>query len=109
MFLMNGMKATLRQYNRDENESYFDDQSYQDIPIKLIPYNADGKILFDTVTTKEATGYYQLPRWVDVQVGDQILFKGKFGEIKNAQFQTVMEVKDNYLFNHIENKIVAIK
>lgn len=109
MFLMNGMKATLRQYNRESNNEYFDDQNFKDVQIKLIPYNADSRINFDTVTTKEATGYYQLPRWVDVQVGDQILFKGKFNEIKDAQFQTVLEVKDNYLFNHVENKIVAIK
>lgn len=109
MFLVNGMNATLRQFNREENESYFDDQNFKEIKIKVCPYNADGTIQFDPVTTKEAKGYYQLPNWVDVQVGDQILFKGKFGTIKNAQFQTVLEVKDNYLFNHIENIIVAVK
>lgn len=108
MFLANGLKATLRQYNRNENDEVFDDQNSSDITIKCCPYNLDGRIAFDEYTTREATGYYQLPRWVNVKVGDQILFNGKWNN-DNNQFQTVLEVKEKWLFNHIENIVVAVK
>ena len=39
MFLVNGMKAKLRQFNRNEDNNVFDDQNYKDIYIKCCPYN----------------------------------------------------------------------
>ena len=43
MFLIRGQKAILRQFNRTDNTNVFDDQNYQDIPIKCCPYDIDRK------------------------------------------------------------------
>ena len=105
MFLINGIKCTLRQFNRNETNNPYDDQDYKDVFIKCCPYDVDQTIVFGTYTVPEATGYYQLPRWVDVREGDQLIFKTKTREIVH----TVLSVQDEWLFNRIENYIVAVK
>lgn len=109
MFLVNGMKAKLRQFNRDEDNNVFDDQNYKENPIKCCPYNVDEGIRFGIYTVPEATGYYQVPRWVDVREGDQIMFLGSDGEIINDRVHTILKVQDEWLFNRVENKILAVK
>lgn len=106
MFLVNSFKATLRQYNREENNKVFDDTNYKEVTIKCCPYNADAKINFDIYTTREATGFYQVPRWVDVRVGDQIKLLGKYSD---NEFHTILDVKDEWIFNRVENKVLAVK
>lgn len=109
MFLINGMKATLRQFNREEDNAVFDDQNYRDITIKCCPFDVDSSINFGVYTHPEATGYYQVPNWVDVKEGDQIQFLGKFGNESDNDFHTILKVSDGYLFNNIENYIIAVK
>ena len=101
MFLVNGMKATLRQFNRTDNDNPYDDLNYKETLIKCCPYNVDQTINFGVYTVPEATGYYQVPRWVDVKEGDQLIF--------NNKVHTILKVQDNWIFNRIENYIIAIK
>lgn len=110
MFLVNGMKATLRQFNRKDNSEVFDDQNYKDIPIKICPYDGDVSISFGKYSVPEATGYYIVPRYVDVREGDQITFLGNKLDknFVNHTF-TILKVTDEWLFNRVENKIIAIK
>lgn len=111
MFLVNGMKAKLRQFNRDENNNIFDDQEYKETIIKCCPYDVDNSINFGIYTHDEAIGYYQVPRTVDVRVGDQIIFLG--GKIKATNFEeevhTILKVYDSYIYNRIENYIIMVK
>lgn len=109
MFLINGMKAKLRLFNRTDNEEVFDDQNFQDVFIKCCPYNSDQCINFGIYTIPEATGYYQVPRWVNVKPGDQITFLGKTGDIIDEQVHTILKVYDEWYFNRVENKILVIK
>ena len=109
MFLVNGMKAKLRQFNRNEDNNVFDDQNYKDIYIKCCPYNSDQGINFGIYTVPEATGYYQVPRWVDVQEGDQVIFIGKKLAPVREQTHTILKVYDEWYFNRVENKILVIK
>lgn len=109
MFLINGMKAKLRLFNRTDNEEVFDDQNFQDVFIKCCPYNADQGINFGIYTIPEATGYYQVPRWVNVKPGDQITFLGKPGDVIDEQVHTILKVYDEWYFNRVENKILVIK
>lgn len=108
MFLVNKMKATLRQYNRKNNDEFFDDTNYREINIWCCPYDKDDKINFSEYTTNEATGYYQVSKDTDIRVGDQIKFEGTYNSTPD-DFHTVLEVKDEWIFNHIENKIAAVK
>lgn len=101
MFLVNGLKATLIQYNRDDDSSIYDDQNRKSKPIKLCPYNVDDAIKFGIYTIPEATGYFQVPRKTDVAIGDQIVFRNKT--------YTVLKVQESWIFNRIENKILAVK
>lgn len=105
MFLVNGIKCTLRQFNREENNSVYDDQNYKDVSIKCCPYDVDQAIRYGIYTIPEAKGYYQLPRWVDVREGDQIIIKTKTREIVH----TILKVQDEWVFNRVENYIVAVK
>lgn len=105
MFLVNGIKCTLRQFNRTNNNSVYDDQNFKEVPIKCCPYNVDQAISFGIYTIPEATGYYQVPRWVDVREGDQIIFKQHNREI----VYTILKVQDEWIFNRIENYILAVK
>jgi hypothetical protein len=100
MFLTNGIKAELIQFNRNTS-SYYDDQDKQSIEIKVIPYNADQTISFGNYSVPEATGYFILRRDVDVKEGDQLVFKGRT--------YTILKVMDNWLYNRIENIGVAVK
>lgn len=110
MFLINGLKATLRQFNREDTDSVFDDQNYKEISIKCCPYDVDQAIRYGIYTHPEATGYYQVPRWVDVRQGDQIIFHGrKIDKDYKEQIHTILEVKDEWYFNRVENKILIVK
>lgn len=99
MFLVNPLKAKLYQYNRNINDVY-DDEDIEEVPLKLCPYNADTKQKFSEDTVVKAKGYYIVKRDTDIREGDQIEFRGK-------RF-TVLEVIDNWIFNRIENIIIAI-
>lgn len=101
MFLVNGLKATLIQYNRDTDSSIYDDQNRNSQKIKLCPYDVNDAIKFGIYTIPEATGYFQVSRKVDVLEGDQIIFRDKT--------YTVLKVQDNWIFNRVENKILAVK
>ena len=101
MYLVNGLKAKLKQYNREEELSVYDDTRYSDINIKLCPYNVKNGIHYDIVTTPEATGYYTVKRNVDVREGDQVVF--------NNKTYTILEVTPNYIFNKIENQIISVR
>lgn len=106
MFLVSGIKATLRQFNRTDNDSVYDDQNYKETTIKCCPYNVDQAIRFGIYTVPEATGYYQVPRWVDVREGDQIILQGKYS---NGIVHTILKVQDEWIFNRVENYIIAVK
>jgi hypothetical protein len=105
MFLVNGIKCTLRQFNRTESDSAYDDQNYKDTPIKVCPYNVDQAVRYGIYTIPEATGYYQLPRWVNVREGDQIIFNNHGEQVVH----TILKVQDEWIFNRVENYICAVK
>lgn len=101
MFLINGLKAILIQYNREDDTSMYDDQNKKKQPIKVCPYDISNGIKFGIYTVPEATGYYQVGRKVDVKEGDQLIFRG--------ETYTILKVQDNWIFNRVENKILAVK
>lgn len=106
MFIVNGQKATLYQFNREADNSVFDDQNFKTIDIKCCPYDISQGIRYGIYTVPEAKGYYQVPRHIDVREGDQIVFKGKNSDqIKH----TILNVQDNWFFNRVENKVLAVK
>ena len=111
MFLINGMKATLRQFNRKPNTNAYDDQNYQDIIIKCCPYDIAQGIRFGIYSHPEAKGYYMVRRWVDVQEGDQIIFIGNHVSNKNVDTKkhTILEVDEAWIFNRIEYKVIQVK
>lgn len=100
MFLTNGMKATLIQYNRNSSQ-YYDDEDKQSQNIKVIPYNVDDAIRFGIYTVPEATGYFIVRRNTDIKEGDQIVWRDKT--------YTVLRVADSWIYNRIENLEVAVK
>ena len=106
MFLINGMKATLIKYNREESNKYYDDQNKEEVTIKVCPYDVEQAIKFGIYTTPESTGYYQVSRFVDVREGDQLIFLGKYSD---GIVHTVLRVEDNWLFNRVENYILVVK
>lgn len=101
MFLVNGMKATLIQYNRNNSNSIYDDEDQTTKTIKICPYNVDNAIRFETYTVPEATGYFITKRQYDVAEGDQLEFLGKT--------YTILKVMDGWQFNRIENYVLAVK
>lgn len=101
MFLVNGMKATLIQYNRNDVNSIYDDEDQKTVTIKICPYNVDNDINFGTYTVPEASGYFITKRQYDVQEGDQIEFMNKT--------YTILRVMDGWQFNRIENYVLAVK
>ena len=111
MFIINGQKAILRQFNRTDNTNVFDDQNFADIPIKCCAYDVDMSVRFGIYTIPEAIGYFQVPRYVDVQEGDQIIFAQNIINDKEekAHTYTILKVYDEFLFNRVENKILAVK
>ena len=100
MFLTNGMKADLIQYNRNSSQ-YYDDEDKQTLKIKVIPYNVDDAIRFGMYTVPEATGYFIVKRNTPIKEGDQIVFRNKT--------YTVLKVSDNWIFNRIESLEIAVK
>jgi hypothetical protein len=100
MFLTNGIKATLIQYNRNSSE-FYDDEDKQTKTIKVIPYNVDDAIRFGMYTVPEATGYFIVKRNTDIREGDQIVFRNKT--------YTVLKLSDNWIFNRVESIEVAVK
>ena len=101
MILVNSQKATLRQFNRDTEENYFDDQNYQDITIKVVPYDVNDNIRFGIYTVPEATGYFIVKRNTPIKEGDQIIWRGKT--------YTVLKVAEEWIFNRVESLEVAVK
>ena len=100
MFLTNAMKGTLKKYNRSGTGVY-DDEYTKEVPIKICPYNQDVRVAFGVYTIPEAEGYYIVKSKTDVQEGDQITFMNKT--------YTVIKVKDNWIWNKIENYTVAVR
>lgn len=109
MFLVNGQKAILRKYKKSTD--VFDDREYEDVIIKCCPYNVDQGIMFGKYTIPEATGYYQVSRFIDVKEGDQIYFVGKSKEttFNESKCNTILKVQDEWCFNRVENYILAVK
>ncbi len=101
MFLVNGKKATLIQYNRNNKKDIYDDEDTQTTQIVLCPYNQDISVSFGAYSVPDASGYFILKRCVDVKEGDQIEFNGKTF--------TILDVRDNWIFNRIESFTVAVK
>lgn len=108
MFLINGQKAILRQFNRKSNDNVFDDQNYREIPIKLCPYNISLSINFGKYSVPNAKGYFQIPRNIDVREGDQIIFKNRCEKKSSRDVHTILNVDENWIFNRIESYIVAV-
>lgn len=100
MFNVNGMWATLIQNNRGESE-YYDDQDKRFKKIKVCPYNADMSVRFGTDTVPEAKGYFIVKGNTPVKEGDQLIFKG-------TTF-SIIDVKDNWVWNKLANIIIAVK
>ena len=116
MFLINGMKATLRQFNRPSDDSQpnnnvYDDRDYKDIIIKCCPYDITQGVAFGIYTHPEATGYYMVRRWVDVREGDQITFIGNYvkQDTVDTKKHTILKVDEAWIFNRIEYKVIQVK
>jgi hypothetical protein len=107
MFLVNGLKATLTKYNRNADKGFYNDTDTTEVTIKLCPYNVDEKVNFGTKAVPEATGYYIVHRKTDVKEGDTIKFIGKYNA--NSDTYVILKVQDGWLFNRVENKILAVK
>ena len=100
MFNVNGMWATLIQNNRGESE-YYDDQDKRFKRIKVCPYNADMSVRFGTYTVPEAKGYFIVKGNTPVKEGDQLQFEGRTFSI--------IDVKDEWIWNKLANIIIAVK
>lgn len=101
MFLVNGKKANLLQYNRSEGNDIYDDEDIKTTEIVLCPYNQDINVAFGKYTVPEAEGYFIIKRATDVKEGDQIEYDGRV--------YTILQVRDNWIFNRIESYTVAVK
>lgn len=101
MFLVNGHKAKLIQFNRNGKSLAYDDEDKQSIEIKIIPYNVDDSINFGTYSVPEATGYFMIRRNIDVKEGDQIEY--------NNRIYTILKVAEKWIYNRIEYQMVFVK
>lgn len=101
MYNVNGMKATLIQFNRNNENAIYDDQDTKEVDIVVCPYNVDQAIMYGIYTIPEAKGYFILKNNVDVREGDQIIFK--------EHTYTILEVKDNWIWNKLANISIAVK
>lgn len=101
MFLTNGMKATLIQNNRSNDNSPYDDQDKKSVDIVVCPYNVDQAVRFGVYTVPEAKGYFIVKNTVDVKEGDQLVF--------NDITYSILDVQDNWMWNKIANFIIAVK
>ena len=101
MYNVNGMVATLLQFNRNDEESIYDDQDKQELDIVVCPFNVDQAISYGIYTVPEATGYFIIKTKVDVREGDQLIF--------NNNKYTILKVQDNWLWNKVANISIAVK
>ena len=106
MFIVNGMKATLIRYNQNNDTNVYDDEPRVTKTIKCCPYDISQGIRFGIYSVPEAKGYYQVSRNLDVREGDQLIFLGKNTD---NLVHTILNVQDNWIFNRVENKILAVK
>lgn len=100
MYNVNGMKAILVQNNRGKSD-YYDDQDKKQVKVKVCPYNADMSVRFGTYTVPEAKGYFIVKSKTPVKEGDQLIFDGRTFSI--------IDVKDNWVWNKLANIIIAVK
>lgn len=101
MFLTNGMKATLIQNNRSNENNPYDDQDKRSVEIVVCPYNVDQAVRFGVYTVPEAKGYFIVKNTVDVKEGDQLVF--------NDITYSILDVQDSWIWNKIANYIIAVK
>ena len=101
MYNVNGKIATLIQYNRNDENSIYDDEDKKELDIVVCPYNVDQAIRFGIYTMPEATGYFIIKSKVDVREGDQLIF--------NNQEYTILKVQDNWIWNKLANISIAVK
>lgn len=101
MFLTNGMKATLIQNNRSNENNPYDDQDKKSVDIIVCPYNVDQAVRFGVYTVPEAKGYFIVKNTVDVKEGDQLVF--------NDITYSILDVQDSWIWNKIANYIIAVK
>ena len=100
MFNVSGFKAISIQNNRGESD-YYDDQDKREVKIKLCPYNADMSVKFGINTIPEAKGYFIVKSKTPIKEGDQIIFEGRT--------LSVIEVRDEWIWNKLANIIIAVK
>lgn len=100
MFNTNGLSAILVQNNRGTS-TYYDDQDKTEIEIKVCPYNQDQIVRFGIDTTSDAKGYFIVKKDTPVREGDQLIF--------NDKTYSIIEVRDNWLWNKIANIILIVK
>ena len=101
MFLVNGFKAKLVQYNRSYKSLAYDDEDKKTVSIKVIPYNIDDSGSFGAYTMPEASGYFSIRRNVDVKEGDEIIY--------NNKTYSVVKVTEKWIYNRIEYKVAFVK
>ena len=102
MYNVNGMVATLVQFNRtNDDENIYDDQDTKELDIVVCPYNVDQAVRFGIYTIPEATGYFIIKSKVDVREGDQLIF--------NNNEYTILKVQDNWIWNKVANISIAVK
>jgi hypothetical protein len=102
MYLFNPKKAQLIKKNRSTEEFVYDDEDVSEpITIDVIPYNVDQALQYGIYTVPEATGYFIVRSKLDIREGDMIIFQGR-------QY-SVLHIRDNWVFNKVENIEVAIK
>lgn len=102
MFNVNGIPAVLIQNNRNTDENvYYDDQDKQEVDVVVCPYNADVSADFGTDTIAQAKGYFIVKAETPVKEGDQIIIGG--------ETFSVIGLKDNWIWNKVVNKTLAIK
>lgn len=100
MYITNGLSATLVKYNR-KGTGVWDDEYTESEDIVLCPYNQDVSVGFGVYTVPEAKGYFIVKNNVDVKEGDQVIF--------NNETYTIIDVKDNWIWNKIVNYTIAVK
>lgn len=107
MFLTNAMRGTLIKRNRgvyqdgEEVNLVYDDEDMQQVPCKVCPYNQDIRVAFGVYTIPEAKGYFIIKCPTDIKEGDQLIF--------GDRTYSIIEVRDNWIWNKVENYTVAVK
>ena len=102
MFNINGIPAVLIQNNRTStNDDYYDDQNKQEVNIVVCPYNADVSVKFGTDTIAQDKGYFIVKGDTPVKEGDQL-------RVGDKTF-SIIDLKDNWIWNKIANITLAVK